>query len=69
MESTHQIALETIKNLSIEDFLSLLRQKETLIVQVSSGEVVRIKASLELPPLPKLDGYVPQGWKDAIYHE
>ncbi len=69
MESTHQIALETIKNLSIEDFLSLLRQKETLIVQVSSGEVVRIKASLELPPLPTLDGYVPQGWKDAIYHE
>lgn len=69
MESIPQITLDTVKNLSIEDFLSLLRQKETLIVQVSSGEVVRINASLELPPLPKLDGYVPQGWKDAIYHE
>jgi hypothetical protein len=69
MESTTQIALETIKNLSVEDFLNLLRQKETLVVQVSSSESVRIKASLELLPLPKLDGYVPQGWKDAIYHE
>ncbi|WP_242053033.1 hypothetical protein [Planktothricoides raciborskii] len=49
--------------------MNLLRQKETLVVQVSSSEVVKIKASLELLPLPKLDGYVPQGWKDAIYHE
>lgn len=69
MESIPQIPLETIKNLSSEDFLSLLRQNETLIVQVSSSEVVRINASLELPPLPKLDGSVNQGWKDAIYPE
>ncbi len=69
MEYTPQIALETIKNLSIEDFLHLLREKETLVVQVSNNEIVRIKTSLELPPLPQLDGYVPSGWKDAIYHE
>ncbi len=28
-----------------------------------------IKNLLTLPPLPKLDGYVPQGWKEAIYPE
>lgn len=69
MEYTPQIALETIKNLSIEDFLHLLREKETLVVQVSNNEVVRIQTSRELPLLPQLDGYVPPGWKDAIYHE
>lgn len=69
MECTSQIALESIKNLSIEDFLHLLREKETLVVQVSSSEFVRIQTSRELPLLPKLDGYVPPGWKDAIYHE
>lgn len=69
MESIPQIPLETIKNLSSKDFLRLLRQKETLIVQVSSGEVVRINASLELSPLLELDGSVNQGWKDAIYPE
>ncbi|HIK12895.1 MAG TPA: hypothetical protein IGS52_21990 [Oscillatoriaceae cyanobacterium M33_DOE_052] len=69
MDAIQKLAIENIKNLSVEEFLSLLRQKETLVVQFSPGEVLTIRATVELAPLPKLDGYIPQGWKDAIYHE
>jgi hypothetical protein len=28
---------------------------------------VTIEPTSQLKPLPELDGYVPEGWKDAIY--
>lgn len=69
MDATEQIAIERLKSISAEDFLSLLRKKEALIVQFANGEALTIRATIEPAPLPKLDGYVPQGWKDAIYND
>jgi hypothetical protein len=41
-------------------------QDEILTVQLPDGEAVTIQPSPRLKPLPVLEGYVPEGWKDAI---
>jgi len=34
-----------------------------------NGDEVIIQPKLPLKPLPILEGYVPEGWKEAIYNE
>ncbi len=40
------------------DFVELLQHK---------SQQAAVSSKLQLLPLPVLKGYVPQGWKDAIY--
>ncbi|MFB2918354.1 MULTISPECIES: hypothetical protein [Aerosakkonema] len=61
------ITIESVRNISGEDFLSLLRQKSAIAVQFPNGESLIVQAKVELAPLPILDGYVPQGWKEEVY--
>ena len=35
--------------------------------QAKAGETVAIQPSPRLKPLPILEGFVPDGWKDALY--
>lgn len=67
MNSERSVTLETLKNISVEEFLNLLRQNEAIAVQFPSGESLIVQVKRELTPLPVLDGYVPMGWKAAIY--
>ncbi|MCL1466181.1 hypothetical protein [Argonema galeatum] len=67
MNVEQTITIESLRNISVEDFLSLLRQKSALEVQFPNGESLIVQAKVELAPLPILDGYVPQGWKEEIY--
>lgn len=67
MNVEQTITIESLRNISLEDFLSLLRQKSALEVQFPNGESLIVQAKVELAPLPILDGYVPQGWKEEIY--
>ena len=68
MSKQSTLSVDSLKNLSIEEFLvSILQQKSTITVQFPTGEAVVIQPKQVLLPLPILDGYVPQGWKDAIY--
>ena len=68
MSKQSTLSVDSLKNLSIEEFLaSILQQKSTITVQFPTGEAVVIQPKRVLLPLPILDGYVPQGWKDAIY--
>ncbi|MCL1473361.1 hypothetical protein [Argonema antarcticum] len=67
MNVKQTITIESLRNISVEDFLSLLRQKSALEVQFPNGESLIVQAKVELAPLPILDGYVPQGWKEEIY--
>ena len=65
---TQTIALEDIKEQSLEEVLREVVQRYThLIVQMPDGEEVVIGLKPRLKPLPVLDGYVPEGWKEAIY--
>jgi len=62
------LALDDLKERTLADVLrEVVRDQETLTVLLPEGEMVAIKPSPRLKPLPVLEGFVPQGWKDAIY--
>lgn len=62
------VVLDDLKERTLEEvLLEIVRQQEILTVHLAGGEVVTIRPSLRLKPLPVLEGVVPEGWKDAIY--
>ena len=62
------VALDDLKDRRIEDVLrEVVDQQEELTVQLPSGEGITIRPVPRLKPLPVLEGYVPEGWKSAIY--
>lgn len=64
------LKLDEIKYRSIEELLQFVSiNKQILNIQLPWGEEVIIQPKNQLSPLPILDGYIPQGWKDAIYNE
>ncbi|MDY6783832.1 MAG: hypothetical protein SW833_15030 [Cyanobacteriota bacterium] len=67
MDDVQNVALESIKNISIEDFLNLLRQKSAIAVEYPNGEFLLVQVKPPLVALPALSGYIPSGWKGAIY--
>ncbi len=68
--SSQTLKLDAIKGVSLEEIIArVLKEDQTLTIWVSSEQEVVIEPRQKLKPLPVLDGYVPQGWKDAIYTE
>ena len=62
------LALDDLKGRTVEDILrEVVRLQEILTVRLPEGETVAIEPWPRLKPLPVLEGYVPDGWKDAIY--
>ena len=62
------LVIEDLKERSLEEVLrEVISRKEVLTVRLPEGGVVIIKPTLQLEPLPELEGYVPEGWKDALY--
>ncbi len=62
------LTLEALKNVSVEDLMArVLREQQTLTIQVSSEQEVVIMPQKKLKSLPVLEGYIPEGWKEAIY--
>jgi hypothetical protein len=65
---TQTITLEDIKKQSVEEIFQQVAQGRThLVVQMPDGEEIIIESKSRLKPLPVLEGYIPQGWKDAVY--
>lgn len=65
---TRTLSLEAIKGFSLEElFAWVLQERQTLTIRVSNDQAITIAPQEELKPLPVLDGYIPHGWKDAIY--
>ena len=62
------LTLDEAKSCSLEE---LLREIDTTQVSVrvilEDGHEVEIKPAPQLKPLITYNGYVPAGWKDAIY--
>jgi hypothetical protein len=69
MSNANQIlTVENIQSFSVKDFLELLKEKTTLSVQLSDGEILVVEVRQEeLKPLPILEANVPSDWKKAIY--
>ncbi len=66
--TTQILTLEAIKNVSLEDLMArVLREQQPLTIQVSNEQEIIITPRKKLKPLPVLEGYIPEGWKDAIY--
>lgn len=66
--SFQTLELDAIKGVSLEEIIAqVLRENRALTIWVSGEQEVVIEPRPKLKPLPVLDGYIPQGWKDAIY--
>jgi hypothetical protein len=66
--TTQTLKLEEIEKRKLKEILqSVLTNNQVLTVQLPSGEEVVIQPKPPLKPLPALEGYVPEGWKEAIY--
>ncbi len=65
---SQSLTLEEIEHISLGEIIRQVLDKQTpLIIQVSDDQEVTIQPKPRLRPLPVLPGYVPEGWKDAIY--
>lgn len=63
-------SLEELKHKSLEEVLhSVLMNQQALTVQLPDGAEVIIQPKPQLKALPILEGYVPKGWKEAIYND
>jgi hypothetical protein len=68
MMTNRIVVLDDLKERTLEEVLwEVVRQQEVLTVRLAEHEAVTIKPSPHLKPLPVLEGFVPEGWKDAIY--
>jgi hypothetical protein len=66
--SNRILALDDLNEHTLEDVLrEVAEQRQTVTVRLPEGESVIIKPAPRLRPLPVLEGFVPEGWKDAIY--
>lgn len=62
--------IDELEGRALEEILrSVLADQKILAVQLSDGAEVVIQPRPRLKPLPILEGYVPEGWKDDIYLE
>jgi hypothetical protein len=62
------LTLEELKQQSLDDLLyEIIRQGAIIVVRLPEGGEIVMGPKQPLEPLPVLDGYVPEGWKDAIY--
>lgn len=69
VQEAHNIrTLKELKGRTLEDLLNeVARNREPITVILDEGESVTIEPASQLKPLPRLEGRVPEGWKDAIY--
>ncbi len=69
VQEAHKIrTLEELKGRTLEDLLhELARSREPITVVLKEGESVTIELTTQLKPLPRLDGRVPEGWKNTVY--
>jgi len=64
----HTVTLEAVKGQSVEALLQqVVEQCVTVTVLLPDGAAVVLEPRPRLQPLPVLEGYIPAGWKDALY--
>ena len=62
------LVLDDLKERTLEEVLrEVVRRQERLTVRLPECETVAIQPSRRLKPLPELEGFIPEGWKDTIY--
>ena len=66
--ASQTLTLEELKHIPLDEIIrQVLDQRKTVTIRVSDDQEVTIQVKPKLKPLPVLEGYIPEGWKDAIY--
>jgi hypothetical protein len=66
--TSRTVALSDLEQERLVDVLrNVVARDEVLTVELPEGKRVAIQPLPRLEPLPELEGFVPEGWKDAIY--
>ncbi len=70
-EMTERIlTLEEVGERTVGDLLhEVASERAAMTVVLGDGEMVVIQPAPALKPLPELEGFVPEGWKDAVCGE
>lgn len=64
----HTVTLEALQGQSLEGLLhQVVTEGVTVTVLLPDGHAVLMEPKPALQPLPVLEGYVPAGWKEALY--
>lgn len=64
------LTLEEVRVRTVDELLhQVASEREAVTVLLRDGERVVIQPAPSLKPLPELEGFVPAGWKDAVYGE
>jgi len=62
------LILDELKEMTLDEVLrKVIERQEVLTVRLPEGESVLIRPTPRLRPLPVLEGFVPDGWKVAVY--
>jgi len=70
MQTVQTLTLAELEKKKLKEILQTVLSKHlTLTVQLPGGEEVIIQPKPPLKPLPVLKGYIPEGWKEAIYDD
>jgi hypothetical protein len=66
--TTQTLKLEKIEKRKRKEILqTVLTENQVLTVQLPNGDEVVIQPKPPLKPLPILEGYVSEGWKEAFF--
>ncbi len=66
--TTQRLKLKDIEKKKLKEILQTVStKKQVLTIQLPNGDEVIIQPKLSLKPLPALEGFVPEGWKEDIY--
>lgn len=64
------LSLDELKERKLEELLrEVAIRREPMSVVLEDGAIVVIQPAAALRPLPDLEGFVPAGWRDAVYAE
>lgn len=64
---TDRVTVEQLKSMPIEQVLQEIADQDAAVtVLLADGREIVIQPRPILKPLPKLEGRVPEGWKDAV---
>jgi hypothetical protein len=70
MQLSEKLTLDEVRQMLLEDILiSVSSENRTVTVKLPDNTEVVIQPGAKLKPLPVFEGYVPDGWKETIYHE
>jgi hypothetical protein len=62
------LSINEVKSITIEELVYKVLAEQTVVtIRLSEEDAVTIQPHPKLKPLPVLNGYVPEGWKEAIY--